>query len=246
MMTPGFAAALLDPALAVPAGLTDAAGRPAGRRFAVYRNNVAVGLSEALVAGFPLLHRLVGDAFFRAMAGVFWRAHPPDSPVLADYGSVMPAFLAAFPPVSHLPYLPDVARLELALRAAYNAADAVPLSPARMATLPPDRLAGLRLTLAPALRLLRSDWPLFGIWAANMQGAPPPAMRPQDVVILRPAFDPAPHLLAQGGAAFIAALARGEPLGTAAAAAGPDHDLTPTLSLLVAEGAITGCEDTAP
>jgi hypothetical protein len=56
--------------------VTDPAGRPAGARFDVYRNR------EALVTGFPVVHALVGDAFFRAMAGVFLRAHPPTSPIL--------------------------------------------------------------------------------------------------------------------------------------------------------------------
>ena len=41
------------------------------RRFAVYRNNVAAGLIRALEARFPVTRRLVGDDFFRAMAGGF-------------------------------------------------------------------------------------------------------------------------------------------------------------------------------
>lgn len=242
-MIAGFAAALLDPALPVPAGLTDAQGRAAGRRFAVYRNNVAVGLTEALVAGFPVVHRLLGDDFFRAMAGVFLRAHPPRSRILADWGADLPAFLAAFPPVAHLGYLPDVARLELALRASYHAADAAPLPPESLAAVPPERLGGLRLRLAPALRLVRSGWPVFGIWAANTRGAPPPAMAAQDVAVLRPGFDPEPQLLPAGGGGFVAALLGGARLGAAAAAAGPAHDLTASLGLLLAGGAITGIED---
>lgn len=242
-MSAGFAAAVLDPALPVPAGLTDAQGRPAGRRFAVYRNNVAVGLTEALVSGFPAVHRLVGDEFFRAMAGVFLRAHPPRSRIMADWGQDLPAFVETFAPVAHLPYLADVARLELALRASYHAADAAALPAETLAGLAPDRLAGLRLRLAPALRLVRSAWPVFGIWAANMRGAPPPSMQAQDVAVLRPGFDPEPHLLPPGGGAFVAALAQGAPLAAAAAEAGEGHDLTATLSLLLAQGAVTGLED---
>ena len=43
-----FKTALFDPAVMPPAGLSDPAGRPAGKRFDIYRNNVVVSLTEAL------------------------------------------------------------------------------------------------------------------------------------------------------------------------------------------------------
>ena len=47
-----FAAALMDPTQPAPEGLRDPFGGPAGKRFDVYRNNVAVSLTEALETGF--------------------------------------------------------------------------------------------------------------------------------------------------------------------------------------------------
>ena len=75
-----FAQALLDPVAEVPAGLVDPLGRPAPKRFSVYRNNVASSLTRALEAAFPTVRKLVGDEFFAAMAVVFLRSHPPTSP----------------------------------------------------------------------------------------------------------------------------------------------------------------------
>ncbi len=238
-----FRDALLSATLPVPAGLTDGQGRPAGRRFSVYRNNVAVSLTAALETGFPVVQKLVGAEFFAALAGVFLRAHPPRSPMLMLYGTEMPDFLAGFAPVQCLPYLPDVARLELALRTAYHAASATPLAQSDIASIPQDRLGDARLRLAPALCVVRSAHPLHDIWRAQTDSAAAP-IRPgaQDVVVLRPAFDPAPHLLTPGGAAFIAALQQGEPLGLAADAAGPDHDLSATLGLLITGGALIDVE----
>jgi hypothetical protein len=235
-----FRRALLDAASDAPAGLSDPAGGRAGRRFAVYRNNVAVGLTEALEAGFPILRKLLGEPFFRAMAGVFLRAHPPASPVLMFYGAEMPDFLSRFEPVRHLGYLPDVARLELALRESYHAADAAPLGAEALSVLQADPLRA-RVSLAPALRLLRSRWPLHGIWRAQVEaGAPPPEDAPEDVLVTRPGLDPVVALLPPGGAGFIAALAAGSTLGEAAMASGEGFEPAPTLTLLLTGGAVTG------
>lgn len=240
MSQSGFGDALLDPSLPVPPGLTDPQGRASPRRFAVYRNNVTVGLTEALRQSFPVVRALVGDEFFTAMAIAHLRAHPPRSPLMMFYGADMPDFLAAFPAVSHLPYLPDVARLELALRAAYHAADAAPIDPALLQSLTPEALLSTRIGFAPAVSLLRSDWPVLTIWRANTHAAPPPSdWTGQDILMTRPEFDPVPQLLPQGAAPFIAALLSGATLGQAQDAA-PPFDLTATLSLLVTGGAIAG------
>lgn len=212
-----FGHALLNPEAPVPPGVVDPDGRVSVKRFNVYRNNVASSLTDALVAAFPAVHKLVGDAFFRAMAPLYLRAHPPASPVLSQYGAAFPRFLQGFQPVAHLRYLPDVARLEIALRESYHAADHTPLDPASIGTLPPEDLGALKLRLAPSARLLRSDWPVAAIWTRNM--ADPETALPaggQDVLVARAAFDPIPVALPAGAFAFFTALDAGEPLAAAA------------------------------
>jgi len=242
-----FTAALLDPARAVPAGLTGPDGGPAGRRFDVYRNNVAAGLTEALITAFPVLTKLLGEANFRGLAGLYLRAHPPASPVMMFYGAEMPAFLAAMPQLAHLPYLPDVARLELALRESYHAADAETLTAQALAGVAPDDLMGARIVLHPALRIVASRWPIHGIWARNrIDGAPKPAPGAETVLVTRPAFDPVQTLLPTGAAALLAALGSGDSLGDAIDAAGaPGFDLSATLACLIGAGAFVRLEDPA-
>jgi len=240
-----FRAALLDPDLPVPTGVTDPEGRPAPRRFNVYRNNVTASLTEALRQAFPVVRALVGEEFFTAMAQVHLRAYPPRSPLLMFYGEDMPQFLRDFAPVSHLGYLPDVARLELCLRRAYHAADAAPVAVDVLQALPPDRLMAARLVLAPAVRLLRSDWPVHAIWAANTRAAPPPReMRGEDVLVARPAYDPLPIVLPEGAGAFVDALAKGETLAEAIDMS-PEFDLTATLGILLSANAITRIQEEA-
>jgi hypothetical protein len=234
-----FRAALLDPERPVPAGLTDPQGRPAGRRFDVYRNNVTVSLTEALRQAFPVIRKLVGDEFFTAMARDHVRAHPPVSPLMMHYGRDMPAFLENFPPAQHLGYLPDIARLELALRESYHAADATPVTTEALQALSPDALLASRLILAPSLRLIRSRWPIHAIWSANMRGTEAPkAAVAEDVLIARPDYDPEPHRLPDGSAAFITALMSGATVADALDA-GAAFDLTAVLGLLLATRAIT-------
>ncbi len=241
-----FVKALLDPRAPVPDGLANPDGARAAKRFDVYRNNVAVSLTEALETAFPAIRKLVGAANFKTLSGVYLRRHPPASPLMMFYGAQMPSFLAEFEPVRSLHYLPDVARLELALRESYHAADATPLPPERLQQTPPDRLMASRVAFAPAARLVRSRWPVHGIWARNMADGPKPGSGGENVLIARPDFDPDMTVLAPGGGGFVAALMRGETFGDAletATTAAPEFDLGATLGILLSKGAITGLSE---
>lgn len=240
MSQTAFAASLLDPEAAVPAGVVDPGGRPAPRRFAVYRNNVAASLTRALEAAFPTVRKLVGEAFFAAMAQHFLRRHPPRSPVLMLYGDAFPAWLEAFAPVGHLGYLPDVARLDQAMRESYHAADSTPLPETEFQRLLGEDISDLRVRLSPALRLVPSRWPIAAIWLANHEGGAPPQAGAQDVVVLRPDFDPRPHVLPDGAGPVLAGLMAGRTLGASLDLAGEGVDLPGLLGLLIRNRAIVG------
>lgn len=235
-----FRHGLLDPSLPAPNGLVNPDGAPAKKRFDVYRNNFAVSLSDALESAFPVIRKLVGDNFFRAMSGVYLRQHPPTSPLMMFYGNAMPAFLAQFEPAQSLPYLPDMARLELAMRHAYHAADQDPIAPDALAQIPPDGLTDLRMAFAPAVRVIRSDHPIHSTYLANTtSGAPAAKKGSETTLITRPAFDPTPHLITPETATFFTALSEGQTLGDAANAAGAELDLGASLGLLLGQNAIT-------
>jgi len=230
-----FARALLDADGPVPEGLTDPAGRPAGKRFDVYRNTVVSTLSAALAEGFPAIRSLLGEEYFTALSGLYVRADLPSDPRLMLYGAGFAAFLNSFPPLANLPYLGDVARLELAIRESYHAADHVPFDPAKFAALDETALSALRLDLAPSVRLLRSEFPVTQIRARALSpDAPKPVGGAEEILVARIGFDPAPRRLPAGALTFLEALRAGDPLADAADLAtgkSPDFDLTETLSL---------------
>src|SRR5262249_18523791 len=88
-------------------------------RAAIYQRNLLSNLRAALGAAYPIVRRLVGDAFFNEAADRFARVHPSTSGDLHRYGESFPDFIAAYAPARSLEYLPDVARLEWAVAQAF-------------------------------------------------------------------------------------------------------------------------------
>jgi hypothetical protein len=216
-----FAAALVDPAKPVPAGVVSPRGESDAKRFAVYRNNVFVGLTEALAKRFPVTRRLVGEEFFTGMARVFAGQSKPASPLLFQYGDDFPAFIDTFEPAGSVAYLGDVARIEAAWSRAYHAEDVAPLAAAALAVLDPAKLPTARLAVHPAAALMTSPHPAGTIWAAHQGEAVTPVAewQAETVLIARPALDVTVHVLPQQGAVFALQLFAGATLGLAADAA---------------------------
>lgn len=239
-----FAAALLDAEKPAPRAVTSHTSRTPAKRFGVYRNNVVAGLVNALRSRFPVVEKIVGKDFFAAMARVYAIAHPPQSPLLMHYGDAFTDFIATFEPASVLPYLPDIARLEIARTRAYHAADAEPIDPERLQGLDPRELRHIRVILHPSLQTLRSRHPIVTIWAMNSGEAelrPIDDEGPEDALIMRPRLEVTVRRLPPGGSAFLQALSGGAALGKAAEGARADHsqfDLTANLAVLIGSGAM--------
>ncbi len=216
------------------------------RRFSVYRNNVVGGLVSALRSRFPVVDQLVGTEFFRAMAGAYVMKEPPRSPVLLSYGDSFPAFIDGFAPAAPIPYLGDVARIELARGLAYHAADVAPLDAASFAALPADRLGELRVRLHPSVSIVTSRHPAFSIWRVNQDPdrvVPVAPWGPETALIARPFLRVETRQVPAGAACFIQKLAGGATLGeafVAGAAASAGFDARKSIALLIATDIVVG------
>ncbi|SSB99002.1 Putative DNA-binding domain-containing protein [Pseudomonas sp. 43mfcvi1.1] len=238
-----FAAALLDPRQACPPGLISANGADSESRFAVYRNNVLSSLINALADNYPVVTQLVGEEFFRGMAGVYVQSAAPRSPIMSDYGADFSGFIERFEPAAGVPYLADVARLERLQIEAGHAADAQPMSAEQVVELLscPTLAAHLKIAFHPSLRLLKSPFAVVTIWAAHQQ-KPLVAFEPraaQNALVLRNGLDVEVLAISHGAHAFITSLQQGLPL-TAAIERYTDLDLEHLLGRLIRHQAITG------
>jgi hypothetical protein len=240
-----FAGAVLDADAAVPASLARKVKGAPARRFGVYRNNVYAGLIDVLAGRFPVVARLVGEEFFRAMARSYVEREPPSSAVLLRYGAGFADFIAGFSPAATVPYLADMAALEWLRHSAYHAGDAVPLPLEALASAA-DRAADAVLALHPSLGVVRSSYPIVSIYELNAASGDVPQARlagSEDALVTRSGFKVEIRPLAEGGAPFILALKEGKTIGEAAILAlreSSAFELKSNLAGLMASSAIVG------
>lgn len=227
---PGIEGAFLPGRIPIEAGLR------------IYRNTIFAKLGDALSELYPVVKLLVGDGFFAYTAHEFVRAHPPRAPVMAEYGQAFPSFLANFSPAVDLPYLADVARLELTRHQALNAADRRPLGPDAFGEIPPLRLGDIVLSLHPSLKFLHSPYPVDAIWDAHRGERLPDreiALPERSAWLLIARTESAVSVLSVEPAAyeFVRALDFGLTLGEAYANTDAQWDPQPVLAELIAVGA---------
>lgn len=182
-----FVSALLDPELPVPVGVT---GNPE-KRYAVYRNNVTVGLVRAMESNFPAIRKLLGETYFAGLAREFIQQNPPQSPLLFSYGDKFGGYLEQQTDLQDYPYLPDVARLEQLWRLSYHELDAACLTPEALSAFSSDDIADLRLGPHPAMRIMSSSFAVHSIFQANREEGLKLDVsfdQPEHVIISRPNY----------------------------------------------------------
>jgi len=212
--------------------------------FAVYRNNCAVGLIDALRAAYPVTAEILGPEGFDALAFDFSRAHPPMGPILADYGAGFADFLGAQPWTSEIPYLAGVAELERLATETHLAPDAEALDLGDLARIGIDGLMTLRLPLHPAAWFAWLRTPAMTIWLAHRDDAGfdslAPEWRAEGALFTRPRDAVEAVLIDAPVHRLLFGLRLGESVGQAAAAVAdiyPETDFSELLAAVVSCGA---------
>jgi len=240
-----FAAAVLAPqrtaAIAAELRAPDVA-----RRMAVYHGNLRGSWHKALACAYPVIGQLVGAEFLAALAAEYGAVYPSGDGDLNGFGEWFGDFLATFPHVADMPYLPDMARLEWLLHRAHGAPDAPALDTTAFAALSPAQFAAARVPLHPAASPFASRWAVVPLWLAHQSDSSadfPDIDVPSHGLVCRPRWRAMVERETAAGHAALALLAEGETIAAAFAAAyrlDEDFDGGAALRRWLACGALTG------
>ncbi len=216
-----FAAAMRGDADGIAPAI-DGGALGARARLEIYRHAIAATRWRTLSGTFPAVLALVGDAFFEGLAHRYAARHPSRSGDLCAYGERFAEFIGQSPEaIEPVPYLADVARLEWSRQEAALAADAGPTPDARRSLVAAADPGGLRTTLHPSLRSMRSEFPVFSIhrWCDAPVGAAPRLEDgPECGLIWRSGGEIAETAIHPASYAFVTVLRAGGTLADAAAA----------------------------
>ena len=214
--------------------------------FAVYRNTVFKGATDSLVANFPTLERLVGTDWLRSAAAIHARLSPPRDARLLYYGADFPDFLEGFEHAREMPYLGDVARLDLLWTQVHCADEEPGIEISALAHLSPAHLLSLRFMPRASSRWAwSSDCPAYTIWRCNREQLPMPDelnWQGEGALLTRHAGRVQWQAASAADCAFLDACATHLPLDQAldkAVAIEPSLNLENCLVRLVSAGALT-------
>ena len=234
-MQRSFAAALRDPAV-------ECAVLPPAN-LAVYRNNGSITFREALEQTFPVVHRRVGDDYFRQLSVHYRQRFPSRSGDLHWTGRDFAGFLDDYLAGGEYHWLADLARIEWARAECSITPELTSLGVDSLSGYPSEALERLVFGLQPSLQLLASAYPVYTVWLTNqVQNAPPVdqshgsekgmiRIRHDSIEVRK--LDPAAF-------SFISALASGSTLGDAMTSASLDaRALTTILAFLFGEGIVS-------
>jgi Putative DNA-binding domain len=202
----------------------------------IYRQAYAARLTAALRDNFGVLPQVLGDAAFEALALAYLEAHPSQRPSIRWFGDRLPGFMAARDDLVPHPAIVDLARMEWALRGAFDAADApVVLGVAALAALPAEAWPSLVFESLPSVQLMALGWSVEPVWRA-LQGTAPddealelpePQAHAHHLLVWRQGLETRWRSLDVGAARLLKGALQGETFGTlcemAAAEVGSAH-----------------------
>ncbi len=210
-------------------------------RLAIYQNNTYHSLIEAVKDLYPSITTTVGDEFIHRAAKEYIQQSPPHSAAMIDFAHDFPEFLSHSVEEHKIPYLGDLAKLDLCQHLSYHARDEVPVKPERFASLDIETLSTSKITPVQSAYLLASPFAIFDMWQLA-QGADIEQIQadiPQNILVIRQQESVEVYCIAVGLFAFLDALTMQHTIYSALEMASErEDDFNPTdsISFLIQSG----------
>jgi len=147
-----------EPGSAVPA-LLKPEGRPE-----IYQNAYRARLIAALGDNYTVLQRAMGDEGFEALALAYIAAHPSRQASIRWFGDGLAEFMLGREDLVPHPALIDFARMDWALRGAFDATDAAGLGLQDLSEFALDAWPTLRFKLHPSVQRIALSWAIAPAW----------------------------------------------------------------------------------
>lgn len=162
------------------------------RRLAIYGTAYRARLADALRDSFGHTAQYLGNEGFEALAMDYLQAHPSSHPSLRWFGSHFVPWLQATHPAD--PDVAELAALDWAMRAAFDGADAQPLTADALARVPAEAWGTLGLAWHPTVQRLSLQHNTLALWQALDGDAPPPPAtalaQPTELLVWRLGLQP--------------------------------------------------------
>lgn len=185
-------------------------------QFGVYRRAYRARLRAALRDNFEVLPLVMGDQAFDALAHAYIEAQPSAHFSLRWFGHQLCTFMRAHEALVDHSALVDLARMEWALRQAFDAASAATLTAEELAAVPAADWAELRFTLQPSVQLLDLQWAIGPVWHALKAGTTeldPPAALTHHLLVWRQGMNTQWKSLNTAEVVFVQCLLAGQHFG---------------------------------
>lgn len=147
------------------------------QRIGVYHDMYMLRMVEALEFDYPGVAQLLGHVRFHRLVEGYVGAFPSRSYTLNRLGDHLPEYIAALDVMPRRALLADLARFELAITLAFDAAQSSTLSPEAILAVPAEAWAEARFRTIDALQLLRVDYPVDDYLQSIKQGGTRPPLR---------------------------------------------------------------------
>lgn len=141
----------------------------ASGHFEIYVNAYRGRLVEALCNNYPVMYRAMGADVFSQLARAYIAEHPSRFRSIRWFGDGLTAFAEANPDLLPHPALIDLARMDWALRGAFDAADSPISCMGDVAMIAAEKWPEQCFVLQPSVELIDLQWNVEPIWQALSQ-----------------------------------------------------------------------------